>query len=190
MIGNDIVDLIFANQNSRWQEQRFLDKLFSEEEQEFILSNGSRFHNIWHLWSMKESAYKIIARGNRVPHFNPKDFKCFSTHSDKGQVIFQNKSIPTVTQTHRNFIQTTAYIKPEWMSKVFQFINTDYKVQNTQSYQCAAKSYAELKNLSPDTIEVIKNDMGVPQFYVNGNLQEAQLSLSHHGCFGALAIAD
>ena len=189
MIGNDIVDLEFAKGNSRWKEQRFLDKLFSKEEQDFILSDGNRFQNIWRLWSMKESAYKIISRADGIVRFNPKDFCCFTTSATQGYVVFENKSIPAVTQTTPKFIQTTVCLESCYISEVFKFLHKDSKMQQKQSNEQAIKAYAQLKNHSQETVEIIKNEIGVPQFYIQGDLQKEQLSLTHHGHFGAFAIA-
>ena len=36
MIGNDIVDITEAKQKSNWQRPRFLDKLFTVQEQQLI----------------------------------------------------------------------------------------------------------------------------------------------------------
>ena len=189
MIGNDIVDLEFAKHNSRWREQRFLDKLFSKEEQDFILSDGNRFQNIWRLWSMKESAYKIISRADGIVRFNPKDFCCFTTNATKGNVVFENKSIPTISQSTENFIQTTACLEQRYISEVFQFLNSDIIIQHQQSKEQAVKAYAQWMSLPQKTLAIVKNGNGVPQFYSNGRLLKAQISLTHHGHFGAFAIA-
>lgn len=189
MIGNDIVDLEFAKLNSRWQEQRFLDKIFSAREQDYILTDGMRFQNIWHVWSMKESAYKIISRAEGIVRFNPKDFGCFITNSTQGYVVFENTAVPTLTKIHPKYVQTTAFLKSDWTSEVFQLSNSNPELQHLQSYQFASRAYAKLKNVTHDTIVIIKNKIGVPEFYMNGDLQQEQLSLTHHGHFGAFAIA-
>ncbi|MEO5788378.1 hypothetical protein, partial [Gelidibacter sp.] len=155
----------------------------------FILSDGNRFQNIWRLWSMKESAYKIISRADGMVRFNPKDFCCFTTNATKGYVVFDNKVIPTVSQSTEKFIQTTAFLEQRYISEVFQFLNADSNLQNQQSNQKAVTAYALWMNLSQETLAIIKNDNGVPHFYSNGRLLAAQLSLTHHGHFGALAIA-
>ena len=189
MIGNDVVDLEFAKHNSRWREQRFLDKLFSKEEQDFILSDGHRFQNIWRLWSMKESAYKIISRGDGIVRFNPKDFCCFTASTTQGHVVFENKLIPTVTLITKKLIHTTACLQPRYISEVFQLLNKESKTQHKQTYEQAIKAYAQLKNLSQDSVEIVKNEIGVPRFYSQGQLLNSHLSLTHHGHFGAFSIA-
>ena len=188
MIGNDIVDLEYALKKSRWQEQRFLDKLFSKNEQDFILSDDHEFEKIWKLWSMKESAYKIISRADGIVRFNPKDFNCFDINTNHGQVAFDNVSIPTVTLTTKDFVQTTAYLSPIRISKVFKLSRLGVQSQHKECYQHLVKAYAELKNIAQKTIEVIKSETGVPELYICGVLQKEHVSLTHHGEFGAIAI--
>ena len=49
MVGNDIVDLNEASRASNWQRPRFLDKLFSEQEQAYINSAEKAFKMVWRL---------------------------------------------------------------------------------------------------------------------------------------------
>lgn len=189
MIGNDIVDLDVASHNSRWKEQRFLDKLFSAEEQDFILSEGMRFQNIWRLWSMKESAYKIISRRDGRIHFNPKDFKCSIKDSTEGHVVFEGISFFTLTEMQPKFIQTVAFLNTKWISEVFQLLHSDVKPQHQETYQSAIRAYADLKCVPQAHIEITKNKLGIPLLYINGTLQEEQLSISHHGSFGTFAMS-
>jgi len=189
MIGNDIVDLEFAKRNSRWQEQRFLDKLFTTEEQDFVHSDQQKFQNIWRLWTMKESVYKIISRAEETIRFNPTDFKCTVLDSNRGHVIYKNQSIATSTTTDKSFIQTTTCLNPQWISKLFQFSNLDYPTQHSESVQQAIKAYSTYKNVLDTSVAVIKNSRGIPQLYMNGHLQPEQLSLTHHGLYGACAFS-
>lgn len=189
MIGNDIIDLEVAKHNSRWEEQRFLDKLFSSEEQNFILSDENRFQNIWRLWSMKESAYKIVSKLDGIVRFNPKDFECYITNSTDGQVIFRNTCFSTLSETDPKFIYTDAFLNTECTSEVFHLQHSDAKSQHEKMNQYASQIFSGLTEISQDIIEIRKDTSGVPYFYVDGILQKEQLSITHHGHFGALAIA-
>ena len=189
MLGNDIVDLQFAKVNSRWQEQRFLDKLFTTEEQDFILSDGNRFENIWRLWSMKESAYKIISRADGIVRFNPKAYKCTIKNYAKGVVDYENISISTFTEKDVKFIHTTAFLNTNWTSEVLHLSDSEVKFQHIDVKQHAIRIYADLKHSVVESIDIRKNATGVPQFYKKGLLQKEQLSLTHHGNFGACVIA-
>ncbi|TXE08312.1 4-phosphopantetheinyl transferase family protein [Gelidibacter salicanalis] len=189
MIGNDIVDIELAKRNSRWQEQRYLDKLFTTEEQEFIRSGDQQFQNIWRLWTMKESVYKITSRAEGTIRFNPTNFKCTVLDATQGKIIYKNQSIATSTIINQNFVQTTASSNPQWVSKIFQFSSLDYPTQHSESVQQAIKAYAAYKKVVDTSVAVIKNRTGIPQFYIYGQLQTEQLSLTHHGLYGAFAIS-
>ena len=142
MIGNDIVDLEAAQQHSRWQEQRFLDKLFSDIEQAFILSHNNRLQNIWRLWSMKESAYKLIARVERKSRFNPKDFQCIITDSTVGSVGFKASLIKTETITRPKYLQSIAFLTPNWNWSVIKLSFSDPQFQRTETYTRIIEKYS------------------------------------------------
>lgn len=187
MIGNDIIDLNVAGLNSRWQEQRFLDKLFTHKEQEFILKDELRFQKIWRLWSMKESAYKISVRETESSSFNPKSFHCKITSDSSGMVLFGNHAIKTTTKYNTDMIYTTAKVKDTLQI-------TDYfKLDNpSQPYQLKSKAihaYSQLKSILESFISIEKDQMGVPHFFIDQTLQADALTLTHHGQYAGFAIS-
>lgn len=103
MIGNDIVDLAKAKKDSNWQRKGFLDKLFTEKEQELILTSENPEQLVWNLWSRKEAAYKIYNRQTGERFFNPKLFVC-----EADEVVFGNCKYFTQTQITTDFIYTIA----------------------------------------------------------------------------------
>lgn len=189
MIGNDIIDLNLAKQNSRWKEQRFLDKLFSKEEQSFILSDTSRFQNIWRLWSMKESAYKIISRLEGRVRFNPTDYLCSMKSALDGQVIYKNTILFTTTNMNQKFIQTTAFFNRNWISEVIPMVRLNHHYQQVELRRHVIDFFNNDKYWSFDTLDIRKDHLGIPHIYKNDILQMSQLSLSHHGYFGAWAVS-
>ena len=76
MIGNDIIDLSVAKLESNWQRIGFLEKQFTEKEQQLILTASNPFVLVWKFWSMKEAAYKVYAQENEMRFFAPKKFNC------------------------------------------------------------------------------------------------------------------
>lgn len=189
MIGNDIIDLKVAKINSRWREQRFLEKLFTAEEQTLILSGANRFENIWRFWSMKESGYKIMSRADKGLRFNPKNFKCDIKNATEGRVIFENKRFSTRTEMHSGCLHTTAHSNSNWISQVFQLNLADAQSQHFEMHTHVRKAYSDLKQIPQNSISIAKDGVGVPRLYVNDILQNEHLSITHHGLFGALAIA-
>jgi phosphopantetheinyl transferase (holo-ACP synthase) len=103
MIGNDIVDLAKAKKDSNWQRKGFLDKLFTVEEQQLILTAENPEEMVWNLWSRKEAAYKIYNRQSGERFFNPKRFVC-----EDDTVVFGTNLYYTKTQITPLFIYTIA----------------------------------------------------------------------------------
>lgn len=103
MIGNDIVDLKLAHQESNWQRKGFLDKLFTANEQIQILSSSNPEVMVWNLWSRKEAAYKIYNRASEKRLFNPIRFECEDDIVRFGDIVYY-----TQTQVTSDFVYTIA----------------------------------------------------------------------------------
>ena len=93
MIGNDVIDLSLAKTQSNWQRKGFLEKLFSNDEQQLILEASNSFEMVWRLWSMKEAAYKIYTQHHEIRFFAPKKFECKLTQGSKGVVSFKGQQL-------------------------------------------------------------------------------------------------
>ena len=103
MIGNDIVDLALAKQESNWNRQRFLDKVFTPLEQKHIQHTENPERIVWQFWTMKESCYKIVNRETNIRLFNPLQFEC-----SKNNVFYNDTIYYTKTEFDCNFIYSIA----------------------------------------------------------------------------------
>ncbi len=113
MIGNDIVDLQQAAQDSNWKRPGFLDKLFAKEEQFLIASYTSDPElMVWLLWSMKESAYKINSGLTKLRSFAPIKLICKNliVHDGKaiGNVVIEDKLYYTETRFNKDYVHSIA----------------------------------------------------------------------------------
>ena len=117
MIGNDIVDLRQAEQDSNWNRKGYLDKIFTDEEQFLISSDMHPSLLVWLLWSMKESAYKISSRATKLRTFAPIKLRCNNLiiHGGKatGNVLYEDKVYFTSSVFNDDYVHTTAAISPE-----------------------------------------------------------------------------
>lgn len=118
MIGNDIVDLAIATQQSNWRRKNYLDKVFTPLEQEFIRTATNPDEMVWSLWSRKEAVYKIIRQKGGKLGYYPKAIECLDTCSTKGKVRFEYSIYFTQTLIHDSLLQTLAVTK----SSDFQFV--------------------------------------------------------------------
>ena len=181
MIGNDIIDIEYTRKYSDWTRRGFLDKVFSVSEQNYITESKDSFTAVWRLWSMKESVYKLHFRSRQVRSFYPSIISCNILDEKKGIVILDGVEYTTVTNCLEEYI----------FSSVTQ---ADSKEVNHHVIQrdseLTENHYAMIKNkLAIDLdcknseLDIIKNEIGIPEVYRNDVKQDIYLSITHHGKF-------
>ncbi len=193
MIGNDLVDLKLAAKQSNWQRKGFLDKLFTPIEQEYILNSDNPFKTVWLLWSMKESAYKAYLQMHNERFFAPKNFACHLISKNTGIVLIKNTLFFTESEIGETFIYTVAFPKNHknnFLSNCFEFEYSNFKNQQSQTYQKVLELFANELKLPVAQLKIKKNGQGVPQLFHDEMLLDYSFSLTHHGKFGAFCIED
>lgn len=127
--------------------------------------------------------------------FYPSDFRVTSlkrnTNDFIAKIEFKNRVVRTTTSIQNKFLHTVT--QPEndlkTRSAYFECPGDDYKQQSAEVRNQAIGSLSESLNLDMDLVSIKKNEDQVPQFYVNGAyLSSVDLSLSHHGRYGAYAM--
>jgi len=118
MIGNDVVDLALAKTESNWKRKGFLQKIFTQNEQSFILNTKNPEIKVWELWSRKEAAYKIWNRKTGIRLFNPIRFECFDETPESGKVSFENQTYFTKTIISGENIETVAVCQKSDLERV------------------------------------------------------------------------
>jgi phosphopantetheinyl transferase (holo-ACP synthase) len=176
MIGNDIIDLLQAKAESNWKRKGWLNKIFTEQEQEFIALATEKELMVWLMWSMKEAAYKIHHREFKKIFYAPQRFACNDIN------IKDNLAIGCV-HFDQNVYHTSSHISSA-------FIHTIATAQNNLVniiVYIQDKTKASGKDL-PD-YDLFKDKHGIPysKDHHNGSVKNA--SKSHHGRFEAIVIA-
>lgn len=175
MLGNDIIDLVQARAESNWQRKGWVNKIFTEQEQEFIAASAKKELMVWLMWSMKEAAYKIYHREFKEMFYTPQKFSCFDisikNNAATGCVRFKHNTYNTSSAISLAFIHTVAHEQNN-----FGDINV----------------YIEEKNNSDPAwqplYKLFKDDHGIP-YGIDPNGQIRHASKSHHGRFEAIIIA-
>ena len=189
-IGNDIVDLNLAQQTSRWQDPRFLDKLFTTKEQEYIKASANPHTSIWRLWSIKEASYKLYIQCHPDRFYKPKAFACTNFEAKLQQVSYADFKCYVKTEITNTFVMATAQLEPFETSSFF--LKIDVATAKTQSKIVRQKllaHVADLKQLSLKHLDVQKNSWGIPQLHYKLKPLKLGVSISHHGRYGSYAIA-
>ena len=110
MIGNDIIDLQLAQLQSNWLRKGYLDKIFTDLEQHFILNSSDQNRQVWQLWSRKEAVYKLLLQKGIHKGYYPKKIKCTDINLASGQVVFDNCIYYTTTFISDNYIHSIAVL--------------------------------------------------------------------------------
>ncbi|WP_445452402.1 4'-phosphopantetheinyl transferase family protein [Flavobacterium sp. 25HG05S-40] len=166
MIGNDVIDLALAQKESNWKRKGFLNKIFTAKEQDLILKSENPEITVWNLWSRKEAAYKIYNRQTKIRAFIPIQLECFDLNVQDGivfgKVICYDKTYFTQTRITSEYVETVAVINSADFDKVKYLKSTE---------------------------NIIKID-GIPSYQDSENNVMQPASISHHGRFKRIVIAD
>lgn len=193
MIGNDIVDLSISHVGESPRRERYLKKIFTDEEISIIESLGNEDHWIWLLWSIKESVYKIISRKEKRIRYAPKTIQC------RGVNIAVKNSYESIIEYEGIQFSAFSEVKPEYIhsiavesgferypleSEIFDIPKdvNEKDFVNNEILSALEKKLEITTNLS------IQRDVDrVPHLY-NENQEIGYLSISHHGGYGAFVL--
>tara|TARA_B110000879_G_C11030990_1_gene454874 strand:+ start:421 stop:978 length:558 start_codon:yes stop_codon:yes gene_type:complete len=181
-IGNDIVDLNFAQTESNWQRKGFLEKQFTYKEQDEILNSERPFLKVWLFWSMKEAAYKCYTQRVEKRFFAPQKFECSLFSKEEGLVIYEDTKFYTTTVCNTFYIHTIAALIKEEQT-FFSGVGSSKTIQEVLKTKLAAATGVLSKE-----IEKRKTSIGAPLFYHQQKLLTKSCSISHHGNYGAFVF--
>lgn len=178
MFGNDVVDLNAAELQSHWERRGFLEKIYSQSEQDLIRSSPHPGIQVWVLWSMKEAVYKAWSRLYLQKEYAPSKIQCdllrWEGSEVSGTVHYHNSTFHTHTQVGKDFIHTTAQLGNNH-NKLKSLLVRDYPV----NYEV----YLRDIHFMPETTVIIKDELGIPSLYDRAKRSTHPVSISHHGIF-------
>lgn len=176
MIGNDIIALQVAAQESRINRKGFLEKLFLPEEIQLIYHSPDPATTTWLLWSCKEAVYKIIHRYTRERIYAPQRFHCHLQQQESsaasGTVVYEQQTCYFKSTITADYIHTYAAIAPALLNKMDIFANTMQHHLSTPQRIQPLLSNKEL---------FCKNEAGIPYILHRDTGEQLPISVSHHG---------
>lgn len=193
MIGNDIVDLKQMSTQFYWQRKRYLDKVFTAEEQSLIAAHENHHQMFWLLWSMKETAYKSHVQKYGKRFFNPKQLVCkYEITSGFGSVNIGQYRYRTKSQHSKDYVYSVTYCaKDDIESTLFKLGEQTYKAQSSHLKQTVLQSISNRKQIPVEQLCIKTSQLGVPQVWNLGHQLKKlpiELTLTHCGRFSAFAI--
>ena len=155
MIGNDIVDIVLAQKESNWKRKGFLDKIFSEQEQNLIQNDLNPEVMLWSLWSRKEASYKIYNRITGIRGYFPSRLQCNYVDENSGTVSIDSFVFYTQTEITNDYI-----------------------------YSIAVSEIPIFNKIKPlESLENIKKENGIPYILDTDSKIISPVSITHHGRF-------
>lgn len=188
MIGNDIVDINKARAEGSWKRARFIKKIFAESERPQITSNGSPFLNIWRMWSMKESAYKVIVQSGQERFLNPQKLICTIKDDKYGFVEYEGERYATKTLMTKNYIYSShsAIAHSNIIDEILHI--KDPREQGNMARLALFQRVANMLEYPIKKLSVRKNEKGIPKLYHKQEPLPLRFSLTHHGNYGAYSL--
>ncbi|SHN30050.1 4'-phosphopantetheinyl transferase superfamily protein [Chitinophaga sp. CF418] len=172
MIGNDIIDLHLAGQESNWQRKGYLSKIFTAAEQEMICQASVPSDMVWLLWSCKEAAYKIVNRLTNVRIYNPAKFSCSLPDDQgdtvRGSVLHEAQTYSFISYRNSSCIHTVA-------------VSHDIFLSSIDVYTGGSLPLDLFTNKS-----LVKNQDGIPYLMNCFTYSPIPVSISHHGNYVGL----
>lgn len=217
--GNDVVDLLLPENLASASNTRYRNRVLSPFEQEIHKNSPNPDLLFWHLWSAKESAFKVISKLNPQTLFSHRRFE---VHPDwqtsqnttlNGVVKYKNETVSVRWDKHSGFLhcianlQTTTRQYDLWTDVrklndfadpgVFDFNPEESgSIHSEESYKVRllAKSlYHRLTKKNPRIIRLKSADcirLGPPEIYLEQIPdRHSDLSLSHDGEYLAVSLA-
>ena len=190
MIGNDIIDINETKLKTNWQRQGFLNKIFTDQEQELINEAKDSFLKVWRLWSIKESAYKANMQYDITRKINPTKIECRIINSQSAIVnIGEKRYIASTLQTEEYIY---SYASEELQVHSFHSItnekSSDILHQSISCRNSLIRTLSEKLSINKNEVVINKSTFGQPQVYHLNKKLDTSISLTHHGKYSAYSI--
>jgi phosphopantetheinyl transferase (holo-ACP synthase) len=182
MIGNDIVDFNDLPNIERSLSKAFLQKICANSEIDTIFKSESPEKTLWRIWSMKESAYKVILKKGAERSFNPKKLETSIFDQTLGQVLTKFGEIKCQSKITTDFVHSIAFFSNE-----IPFCLGEKKLIGHQSDFVRASLMEDFQHKYPHVYSPrIEMRDTIP--YLITDFDSIDISLSHHGNYVAWAF--
>jgi phosphopantetheinyl transferase (holo-ACP synthase) len=203
-VGNDLVDLKELANAGKSQDSRFLRKILTDAEVEFVQSAENPDEALWSFWVCKETAYKVIKKSRSNTAFLPRQWTTIFNKYEKtyidGQVIISGRDkIYVRIFSNSRYVHCVgadylwALDKIVWDVDILPERRDGKNIDPSLFLrECLIRSLASSFCLKARDIKINRiKEKGVlrpPRVYINGKKSDIDISLSHDGQFVAYAF--
>lgn len=115
--GNDVIDLDDVDCRLTLYRERVKERVFSQDELQFLAGSPDPVKESWILWAKKESAYKTLSRQNPELPFH---WKKFEAHLP-GKVLQGDRSVLCQVESGGGWIHATSWIDLDLVGEPIPF---------------------------------------------------------------------
>lgn len=208
-MGNDVVDLKAGGAAGKSGDSRFVSRVLTSGEQTVLGRVENSDSCFWAMWAAKEAAYKAVSRAKPAISSSPRRYEvCFDNQHRKsvwtGSVATPMGRVYVQSQLDENYIHCIGQTGcgPAGRQIIFRVFETvpgapegteaDPGQQSAAVRRAAAAAIVSCLDLSEDNVLIVRDSSagrpGPPVVRIKGSATEIQISLSHHGRFGAFAL--
>lgn len=183
---------------------RFLKKILTNAEIEFVQSAENSDQALWSCWACKETAYKIIKKSCADATFLPRRWKVIIKNpkaacSDGEVKITDAETVYIRLFSHSRYVHCVGADSPADLDKLICKVEALPEKENEKRIdqslflrECLTRSLADFFRLNFSDIKINrikeKNELRPPHVYINGKKSDVDISLSHDGQFIAYAF--
>ena len=212
-IGNDVVDLGSPDALGKSLDDRFVRRVFLPEEQKRIYQDSDPDCILWMLWAAKETAFKIISKIHPAIHAGPLKYR---VHLEETGLLplrtpgFRQGHFTCLVETPEGSVITSALTGADYVHafgsqgnqaevgamhlKIFRLDQPCFrdKPESDVVRKVLCRHLGRFWRIPVEQVAVHRDQearrAGPPVVYVGGERAPVDLSLSHHGRYGAFAL--
>jgi phosphopantetheinyl transferase (holo-ACP synthase) len=196
-----VVDLKETANAGKSSDSRFLKKILTDAEIEYVKNTDHSNLALWSLWACKETAYKVIKKLFHDTAFIPRRWQVnlnrYVPEYKEGSVSVSGKGEVSIRLfSDGDYVHCIGANAPDALDKLTWRVET---LPNEEidpslfSRHCLIQSLARRFSLDFHRIKIIRKRRGgelqPPCVYIGGQKSDIDISLSHDGRFVAHAIA-
>ena len=204
-VGNDIIATQDKNNIASFTNPRYLKKVFSQREIDFITNSENDFL-AYLIWTCKESAYKALVKKGLKKTFCPVNFSVFMNaaqfHKNRfvakamkrrrqnryfGKVRYENHIVATLSVQTHELVHTTAltgFSKKEVTCAVKKIEMHEIENESQLSKAFLVENLAKNLSVKKSDIKIAKDAFtGSPSVQVSKKSEQIDISTSHDAGF-------
>jgi len=198
-VGNDIVDLEAPGNHGKSGDGRFLGRVFTSEERDFIEGAARPDAILWALWAAKEAAYKAVSSGDPSICSIPHQYRVIleegnveGTTAPAGKVITPEGELALRIALEEDRVHALAAGSEAVLDRLCRHVEVLDGSSDPSAFirRRLLQEIAHFLDCTADDLSVVKEpgDPGAPCVLFHGHPLAAEVSLSHDGRFAAFVF--